>query len=146
MRNYRIYLIEDEFAYHFYGREKMFFNLFLEYTNASGEKKSILQKQIEYVTKTIPEKQLQSEIKNKTTKKNNITSQNGVYLLDNTRGFSKAALIIHVDYLALKADGNFEAETAFFECIRKCDSNFLALDFDNNRYGWLKPIKERKFV
>ena len=23
---------------------------------------------------------------------------------------------------------------------------FLAIDFDHERFGWLKPIKERKFV
>ena len=48
--------------------------------------------------------------------------------------------------LIVKAEGNYEAETAFFECIRKCGASFLAIDFEHEQFGWLKPIKERKFV
>ena len=55
MRTYQIYLIEDEFAQHFFGRERLFFNLFLEYIQTTGSLKSILQKQIEFVTKEDPE-------------------------------------------------------------------------------------------
>ena len=31
LRTYQIYFIEDEFAQHFIGRERLFFNLFLDY-------------------------------------------------------------------------------------------------------------------
>ena len=47
MKTYQIYLIEDEFAQHFFGREKLFFNLFLEYIQTTGPLRNILQKQIE---------------------------------------------------------------------------------------------------
>lgn len=69
MRTYQIYLIEDEFAHHYYGREKLFFNLFLEYIQARGRLKSILQKQIEYVTKTVPIIQLQLAIEQRLQKR-----------------------------------------------------------------------------
>ena len=36
MRTYQIYLIEDEFAHHYFGRERLFFNLFLEYIQTTG--------------------------------------------------------------------------------------------------------------
>ena len=55
MRTYQIYLIEDEFAHHYYGREKLFFNLFLEYIQARGRLKSILQKQIELCHQNSPD-------------------------------------------------------------------------------------------
>ncbi|MCK2010875.1 sporulation inhibitor of replication protein SirA, partial [Peribacillus sp. Aquil_B8] len=76
MRTYQIYLIEDEFAHHYYGREKLFFNLFLEYIQAKGRLKSILQKQIEYVTKTVPIIQLQLAIEQRLQKKMNYWTQN----------------------------------------------------------------------
>lgn len=148
MRTYQIFLIEDEFAHHYYGREKLFFNLFLEYIQAKGGLKSILQKQIEYVTKTVPVIQLQGVIEQRLKKKMNFWSQNGKYYLEKTNGTStsKAALTFEGDSIILKAEGDYEAETAFFECIRKCEAGFLAIDFDHEKYGWLKPIKERKFV
>lgn len=53
VRNYRLYLIEDEFAAHYFGRESMFFQLFREHERAFGELKYITGKQITYITKTV---------------------------------------------------------------------------------------------
>lgn len=145
MREYRIYLIEDEFAHHYYGREKLIFNLFLEYTNSSGKQKSILQKQIEYITKRVPIDALMNILEVQALKKKDFTYKDGVYYLEKSDGRSRAALKLYHDYMVLRADGDFEAETSFFECVRKYDSDFLAMDLENNRYGWLQPIKERKF-
>lgn len=146
MRNYQIYLIEDEFAMHYYGREKLFFNLFLEYINSKGYHKSILQKQIEYVTKDIPFSKLSMALAERRNPTHDHVSENEVYYTETKNGTSKAALVIGKDYLHLKSEGTYEAETEFFESIRKCESGFLALDFENKHFGWLKPIKERKFV
>ncbi|MDO7487010.1 sporulation inhibitor of replication protein SirA [Peribacillus frigoritolerans] len=115
MRTYQIYLIEDEFAHHYYGREKLFFNLFLEYIQARGRLKSILQKQIEYVTKKVPTIQLQLAIEQRLQKKMNYWTQNGKYYLEKTNGSSKAVLIIQNDSITLKAEGDYEAETAFLK-------------------------------
>lgn len=146
MRTYQIYFIEDEFAHHFFGRERLFFNLFLEYIQTTGYLRSILQKQIEYVTKTIPKKQVESVIKQQMQQTKNFYNHNGKYYIENSKGMSRASLIIHDDVLILKAEGDYVAETAFFECIRKCGASFLAVDFDHERFGWLKPLKVRKFV
>ena len=146
MRTYKIFLIEDEFAHHYYGREKLLFNLFLEYIQERGRLKSILQKQIEFITKKVPILQLQAVIELRLQKKMNFWSSNGKYYLEKTGGSSKAALAIHDNSLILNAEGDYEAETAFFECLRKCEPSFLAIDFEHKKYGWLKPIKERKFV
>ncbi|RFU61233.1 sporulation inhibitor of replication protein SirA [Peribacillus glennii] len=146
MRNYRIYLIEDEFARHFYGRERLFFNLFLEYTNSSGSQKGILQKQIEYITRAIPVAALRNILEKLSMRNKDFLYKDGVYYLEKRAGKSRAALQLGKEFIALQAEGNFEAETSFFECIRKYDSGFLAIDLENNRYGWLKPVKERKFV
>ena len=144
MRTYRIYLIEDEFAHHFFGRERLFFNLFLEYIQTTGSLRSILQKQIEFVTKTIPKQLLEKTIAQQMQKKKNFHFLNGEYYMENQN--SRAVLLIEDDVLVVKAEGNYVAETVFFECIRKCGSSFLAIDFEHDRFGWLKPIRERKFV
>ena len=53
MRNYQLYLIVNEFASHYFGRERMFFQLFQEYEEAVGQYKSILKEQIQFITKPI---------------------------------------------------------------------------------------------
>ena len=82
MRTYQIYLIEDEFAQHFFGRERLFFNLFLEYIQTTGPLRSILQKQIEFVTKAIPKQQLERTINETNSKKKNFRFENGEYYIE----------------------------------------------------------------
>ena len=62
MRTYRVYLIEEEVAQLYFGRERSLFNLFLEYVQTTGSLRDILHKQIEYVTKIIPNEQVKKVI------------------------------------------------------------------------------------
>ena len=94
--------------------------------------------------KQIPKQQLERTITKQIQNKKNFRFENGEYYIENNN--SRAILLIHDDVLVVKAEGNYVAETVFFECIRKCGASFLAIDFDHDRFGWLKPIKERKFV
>lgn len=146
MRTYQIYLIEEEFAHHFFGRERIFYNLFSEYMDARGALKNILKKQIDCVTKKIGIERLQQEIHQQMKQKKNFRLRNGGNYIEKINGYSNAAITFHSAFIIIEAEGDYEAETAFFECLRKCNSSFLALDFRHERFGWLKPIKERKFV
>ncbi|WP_409305545.1 sporulation inhibitor of replication protein SirA [Peribacillus sp. SCS-155] len=146
MRSYHIYLIEEEFAQHYFGREKIFLNLFMEYTRSSGGQRRILQKQIDYITRPIPVLKIQQSINDYLFYKEDVSYKDGVYYIQKNSGNSRAALQINKEHLILQAEGEYDAETAFFESIRKCETSFLAFDIKNQRCGWLKPIKERKFV
>lgn len=56
-RHYYTYLIEEEFASHYFGRESVMFKLFYDYHWTSPDQKSQLAaKQIEFITKPIPVK------------------------------------------------------------------------------------------
>lgn len=147
MRNYQLYLIDDEFARHYFGREEMFFNLFKEYSESFGEKKKILSKQIDYITKPIPCLKLHQYIRKYLHKNKDFHAENGVYFIRNKK-IGTASLELFHKNIIIKASGTFDAETLFFEALRKHESSFsyLAIDLENRRYGWLRPIKERKFV
>src|SRR5690606_12377963 len=54
MRVYLIYLIEDEFAEYFYGRENKFVELFIAQSKEKGALQTVVQKQIQYITKPLP--------------------------------------------------------------------------------------------
>lgn len=145
MRDYQIYLIEDEFATHYFGRERMFYELFEEYENTAGKLNKIIAKQIQYITKPIPGLRLHQNIHLEMQQKMNFKmDKSGNYIIDGKK--SSAALTIHDRYLSIEARGNYDAETMFFEVLRKYEGSFLAIDMEHGRYGWLKPIKERKFV
>ncbi|MFE8695076.1 sporulation inhibitor of replication protein SirA [Cytobacillus sp. FJAT-53684] len=145
MRAYQLYLIEEEFASHYVGREKMFFQLFQEFEESSGALKSILSKQIQFITKPIPGLKLHQYINQHLYRKNDFLAKKGAYYIKVGKK-SNAKLEVKDQSLILEASGNYDAEAIFFEVLRKSESFFLAIDLKHHRYGWLKPIKERKFV
>lgn len=145
MRSYQLYLIEDEFASHYFGRERMFFQLFHEFEQATGITKSILDRQIQFITKPIPGLKLHQFINEELCRKKDFLIKKGVYYIKIGKR-SNAQLQINDRFLYLESSGNYDAETLFFEVLRKSEASFLAIDIKHHRYGWLKPIKERKLV
>lgn len=146
VRKYQLYLIEDEFAAHYFGRERMFFQLFQEYEASNGELKQITKKQIAYITKHLQILKIHQLIQKQLGKIRGFKSEHGTYTIELSGKLSAATLEVHENRVLIEANGSYEAETAFFEVLRKCESSFLAVDLENERFGWLKPIKERKFV
>ncbi|MFL6555510.1 MAG: sporulation inhibitor of replication protein SirA [Bacillus sp. (in: firmicutes)] len=146
MRKYQLYLIEDEFATHYFGRERLFFQLFYEHQKANGEFKFITQRQISYITKKVEVLKIHQLIQKQLGKIKGFKAEQGAYLIELSGKLSMAKLEVFQDLITIDAQGSYEAETAFFEVLRKCESSFLALDLEHQRYGWLKPIKERKFI
>ncbi|WML27268.1 sporulation inhibitor of replication protein SirA [Neobacillus sp. OS1-33] len=146
MRKYQLYLIEDEFATHYFGRERLFFQLFKEHQKANGELKFITQKQISYITKKVEVLKIHQLIQKQLGKIKGFKAEHGAYSIELSGKLSTAKLEVFQDLITIDAQGSYEAETAFFEVLRKCESSFLAIDLEHQRYGWLKPIKERKFI
>lgn len=145
MRVYFIYLIEDEFAEYFYGREYKIVELFKAKRKMKGENLRITKKQIDHITRSLPyfdlHKHLAYSVDNK-----EIFIKGKVYC-SNGNGINEGAeLFIGERWLQLKAWGSFESETVFFEILRRFDGHFLAIDLEHNQYGWVKPMKERKYV
>ena len=147
MRTYNIYIIENEFALHYYGREYMFFNLFSDYEKSDGEVKKILRRQINFVTRKVPG-QLFNLFMDRQLKENpDCYLDNGVYYIrKKTSGHSEASLAYRNHSLILHADGTYECETIFFEWLRQWNPYFLALDTTQDRCAWLRPIKQRLYV
>lgn len=145
MRTYQLYLIDDEFASHYFGKERMVYQLFKDYKEAIGEYKKILEKQIDFILKPIQELKIHHFVTQNLENNKDFYTNNGTYYLEIGKR-STAKLEIQGYCLVLKANGNYEAETIFFELLRKTESSFIAIDLDHQRCGWLKPIKERKFV
>lgn len=146
MRNYQLYLIEDEFAAHYFGKERMFFQLFQEHEQSTGEFKDITQKQINYITKRMQVLKIHQMIQKQLGKVRGFTEDHGTYMMELSGKLSSAYLRVFENKLEVKAKGTLEAETVFFEVLRKSEASFLAIDLEHFRFGWLKPYKERKLI
>ncbi|RWR11661.1 sporulation inhibitor of replication protein SirA [Siminovitchia fortis] len=145
MRTYFIYMIKDEFADYFYGRESRFFQLFAGSHSADGNLKEIIHKQIDYITEPLPYLDLH-KLFSQFVQNQQIYIKGKVYCMGQAKDKDGAELAIEEDWLQLNAWGGFESETIFFEVLRKFDGHFFAVDIENERYGWVKPVKERKYI
>lgn len=145
MRTYQVYLIDDEFASHYFGRENMIYKLFKDCDRSFGDRKIILSKQVNFITKSIPTLRIHQSIHQHLQNKRGFRTNRGKYFYEIGKN-SSANLAVYDRHIEIKASGSYESETVFFEVLRKSEHSFLAIDINNDRYGWLKPIKERKFV
>ena len=148
MRHYSIFLIQEDVAEEYFGKESLLYGLFYEYAKRNNENQNIVEKQVEYITRKVPYLHIQQLILKNLKSKYGFKVTRDSYKIVNSssEGKSTACLSIHNRYLSLVAKGNYDAETTFFEVLRKYDSCFLAMEFNLDRYGWLNPIKQRKFV
>ncbi|MFS0782153.1 sporulation inhibitor of replication protein SirA [Bacillus sp. 1P06AnD] len=150
MRQYQIYLIKEHFAGMYVGREQLLYSLFLDYYHARGQIARIIGRQIVYVTKRIPSQLTDHFNNDKIEGMMVLNDENGTtYQIDcrtNNGMKSSASLEIHNRVLYIQSVGSYEAETIFFEFIRKCADSFLAVELAESRYGWLKPRKKRKLI
>lgn len=148
MRHYYIYLIEEEFASHYFGRESKIYHLFQDFHWTTGRNNQIatLEKQINYITKPIPTLFIHQLIASHLSSREDYQNLKHIHRIELKANRGNATLIVKDRYLELSSDGSYEAETIFFEVLRKFDPCFLAMDLQNKRYGWLNPIKERNFV
>ncbi|WP_031540187.1 MULTISPECIES: sporulation inhibitor of replication protein SirA [unclassified Bacillus (in: firmicutes)] len=146
MRRYQLYLIKEKVAIHYNGRERLFYNLFSDHTKTDDEQlKRILQKQVDFITLPISKWMIENQLYAALQQNKSFQLKEGVFYIDNGN-LSKASLTVEENYLSIEADGYYDAESIFFEIIRKHEPSFLAIDVENGRFGWLKPIKERNFV
>lgn len=150
VRHYQIYLMKEQYASDYLGKEHLLYILFKDYSNSAGKSSRIIGRQILFITKRLPVLALKQHINQQMKYNPNIRYIKGVYFVIqkamNGRIKSSARLEIHNRVMKITSDGNYEAETILFECIRKCADSFLAVDLKNEHYGWLKPIKERKLI
>ena len=141
MREYHIYIIQESIASEFYGMETKLFQLFQENREAKGKLKEATDKQIAFVAGGIRKSELHTHLKQhlKNTE-GYILSENKHFIMSPDRR-SQSALSIYEKHLKLFSEGTQDSEACFFEALRQFHPYFIAMDFKENSYGWLKPFK-----
>lgn len=143
-RHYSVYWLQKEVAYDYFGREEKLYQLFLDYHGTSPSLKDVLKMQVDYITRPIPTLQVQRLISKMLGNHTSFISSKNKFIIELQESY--ASLSIKSEYICIESEGNYDAETLFFEVLRKFDECFLAMDFTFKRFGWLNPIKQRKLV
>ena len=118
VRTYQLYLIVMSLPPISSEENKLFFHLFKEYEETSGEIKNILEKQIRFITKPIQSLKIDQYIRQSLQSNKCFYTNKGTYYIDiSKRSFAQLEIKEHC--LVLNASGNYEAETIFFEVLRK---------------------------
>lgn len=143
LRNYYLYIIKDHVAHYFYLREQMIFQLFKEFYESRGKEKEMIRKQIWYITEAIPTLQIHRELVQHLQYRKDFFVKDGQYMIQNKRG--SAQLFIQERKLSIQASGSLDSEMILMDILKNLDVYFIAIDLENERYGWIKPIKESHY-
>lgn len=148
MRHYYLYLIEEEFASHYFGKEAKIFDLIknFQWTSIHDGSYEMLNRQVLYISRDLPVKEIHELLNGFLMHRKGYRRLGSLHRLVLSAEQGQATLLVKDRYIEIDAQGSFEAETIFFEILRKMDPCFIAMDFQSQRYGWLNPISERNFV
>ena len=137
MRYFDIYLIKEEVARLYLGKEDLLYRLFMEAKAEKNQQRlDILQKQIQYITAAIPI----AELKTKLHKLPVVDSADDkIELNQEDSGIVK--LKLNLTFIEIKVSGDNQAETVVFEALRRCFPHFFAVDYQNHYGAWLSPQK-----
>ncbi|WPF77300.1 sporulation inhibitor of replication protein SirA [Bacillus velezensis] len=146
-RHYYMHLIKDEFANHYFGRETAMFELFRDYhwTDLTPQEYQMTEKQVQYITQPIPVIHMHQRLQLHLNRMS-YSRLDSIYRLTLPGEKGRATFMMKDSLIEIAASGDYEAETIFFEILRKISPCFLAMDFKTRRYGWLNPVRERNFV
>lgn len=146
MRHYNVYLLKPEVAASYFGKERLIFQLFIERESAEKALREIVRKQVNYISGTIPSLQIKKNLERSFKTSQEFHVIEGDYYLDRKSLSSSVVLKDHGTMLSISASGTYQGETAFFEVLRQINSGFFAVDFENNNFGWLKPVKQVNYI
>jgi len=140
MRKYDMYIIKELFANYYYGREYFFYRLFKEYETANKKMKKILSKQIDYISLPIPAIRIYKQLIEQLHERKDFIMKNEMFLVENSRG--SASFKIYPKKCVMQSTGAIDIDMILIEALRKAEFNFLVVDLDNGRIGWIKPMKK----
>ncbi|WP_377889148.1 sporulation inhibitor of replication protein SirA [Alkalihalobacillus sp. R86527] len=147
MRHYEMHLIKQEVAVQYGGKELLLFQLFNERKlTVQKETKELLDKQIDFITESIPVIDVNRYLVTEFGGFRNYEYRNGGHCLTILQSKSDGSLFVNQNKINIYSNGTYEAETIFFEVLRKLSPTFFAIDHQSNKYGWLNPLKKQKLV
>ncbi|MBO8155137.1 MAG: sporulation inhibitor of replication protein SirA [Bacillaceae bacterium] len=133
-----LFWLKDDFAFHYYHKSDLLYHFFSQYHSNPFD--SVYKKQFQFITRDLPRDQIIQHIKARLGSR---------YFVHN----DKRKIDIQYDYIQLSIEcydkewiihcsSLQEAEIMFFEALRGYHSTFFVVNFEEDQYGWLSPVKK----
>ncbi|GAF15259.1 YoxF protein [Bacillus sp. JCM 19046] len=142
MRYYELYLVTDDVATSYSGKESKLFQLFEERDRASRDQRLVYDRQIDYITKILPEEMLKTVFDRTKTARD----EEGYVIHSPVVDVNSCTVEIQQRKICLKAQGDLSAETDVFDLLKSVDSHFFAVNVEDRRFGWLKPYERQSVL
>ncbi|WP_459500065.1 sporulation inhibitor of replication protein SirA [Bacillus sp. C1] len=143
MKTYELYLIQEEIAKAYFGREYLFFDLFARFSESGSlSEKKVLYKQMMYITIPLQVMKIHHKLEQALRSCGKYKRIHHTHML--YTGAEYGEITVKSQYIQMSTSGNVSMETTFFEVLRKCELTFLAMDYENKKYGWLNPLKQAR--
>ncbi|GIN07199.1 hypothetical protein J1TS1_13440 [Shouchella clausii] len=142
MRHYELYLLSDEVAASFSGKEAKLFQLFTERAKAKQSERHIYDRQVDYITKPLPKAKLHKALQ----KRYGLKKGNGYELRSAFNERNRCLVELGDKSIQLEALGDLSAETTVFDVLKEVDSHFFAVNVADGRFGWLQPFEKQRVL
>ncbi|MDM5189328.1 sporulation inhibitor of replication protein SirA [Bacillus sp. DX4.1] len=143
MKTYELYLIQEDIAKKYFGREFLLFDLFARFSaSRSLSEKKVLYKQMKYITIPLQVMKIHHKLEQTLHGCGKYERTHHTHMFHN--GDEYGEVTVKSQYIRMNTSGNVAMETTFFEVLRKCELTFLAMDYDSKQYGWLNPLKQAR--
>ncbi|WP_053219571.1 sporulation inhibitor of replication protein SirA [Virgibacillus senegalensis] len=139
MPNYSIFLVNSEFASHYFYRSEILYRFLSKYDVYPID--SVAYKQSRYVTAEIPVQQLMDYLAFCHPGENTFQTGTNKLRLETQSDF--AELLIDRSCLQGRSSSFAGAENVLFQYLRRFDSRFFIIEYESEKYGWISPIGKR---
>ena len=140
MKTYELYLIQEDIAKAYFGREYLFLIYLLDFQNLYSFGEKVLYKQMMYITMPLQVMKIHHKLEQALRVLGKYDRTHHTHTL--YTGAEYGEIMVKPHYIRMNTSGNVSMETTFFEVLRKCELTFLAMDYENTKYGWLNPLKQ----
>lgn len=142
-RQYELYIMNSDLMTSYFGLEGKIFQLFNEMHHSDKQKRVIVEKQIQYITKEICFDELEYFLQLQNLY---VSNENQILTFSFPETSGIGTVRKEDRFIRIEVDDSIETEAKFFEVLRHWNKNLFAVEFGIERYGWLSPIKRQKLA
>ncbi len=140
MPNYSIFIVNSEFANHYFYRSEILYRFLRKFDVYPRD--SITYKQSRYVTSEIPVRELMDYLAFSHSGKSEFEKDGNRLRIKDHRS-DVAELLIDLRCIHGFSTSFSAMENLLFQYLRRFDSRFFIIECDSDNYGWISPIGKR---
>lgn len=139
MNQYTIYWIKEEFAHHFFHKSHILYRFLEAYQ--TEQNREDLRKQFEFITNTIPKKELIIHLSNNHPADVHVNWDENRFEI--WKDMQYISLHMHQKHINFRSEILHDAEQLLFPALRLFQPVMFIMCSNVDHYGWLSPVVQR---